>query len=335
VDDVLLEAAREGDEAAFARLAEPNRYQLQVHCYRMLGSIEDAEDAVQETYLRAWSRFDSFAGRSSFRAWLYGIATNVCLDALRRKKSRVWPVDLAGPADPNDYRLAAADLPWLQPYPDRLLEAPAPAEGEPEAAAVARETIELAFLAAIQRLPSRQRAVLILRDVLDWSVKATAATLEMSPAAVNSALQRAHATLGEHLPGPRSEWRLSPTATERALLEQFVRAWERSDAATLVGLLRHDAGLVMPPTLAWFAGRPAIERFFREHVFGDPEQGWRLLPTAANRQPSFALYRREPGDTSYRRFAIGTLHVIDSGIAQICLFVDPELFASFALPATL
>jgi RNA polymerase sigma-70 factor, ECF subfamily len=335
VEEALVDAARTGDEAAFVRLAEPYRRELQVHCYRMLGSIEDAEDAVQETYLRAWARLADFAGRAPFRAWMYGIATHACLDALRKKKARVWPADLAGGADPANYRLTAAELPWLQPYPDRLLEAPAPPDGEPEAVVTSRETIELAFLAAIQRLPSRQRAVLVLRDVLDWSVKSTAAALEMSPAAVNSALQRAHATLGDHLPPGRTDWPSTSTAAEKALLRQFISAWERADTGALIGLLRSDAALVMPPTLTWFAGRDAIEVFVREHVFGESGTGWRLLPTAANRQPAFGLYWREPGDAAYRSFAIGVLRVDGDAIGEIDLFVESELFPVFALPAVL
>ena len=330
-----MDAARAGDDTAFARLAEPYRYELQVHCYRMLGSVEDAEDAVQETYLRAWSRLSSFAGHAPFRAWLYGIATHACLDALRRKKARVWPTDLAGPADPANYRLAGVELPWLQPYPDRLLEAAAPPDGEPEAVVTAKETIELAFLAAIQRLPARQRAVLILRDVLDWPVKDTAVALDMTRAAVNSALQRAHATLGEHLSAGRAAWRSTSTAAEKTLLQQLISAWERADTAALVGLLRSDAGLVMPPGLTWFAGRDAIETFFRDHVFDGMGTGWRLLPTAANRQPAFALYWREPGDTVHRPFAIGVLRVDGDAIGEIALFVEAELFDAFALPATL
>src|SRR4051812_3844332 len=269
VDQALLDEARAGQDGAFARLAEPYRHELHVHCYRMLGSVEDAEDAVQETYLRAWARLDSFAGRAPFRAWLYGIATHGCLDALRRRKARVWPTDVAAPADPRVEPPPPSELPWLQPYPDRMLEAAAPPEAEPEAVVTAKETIELAFLAAIQRLPARQRAVLILRDVLDWSAKETAAALEMSPAAVNSALQRAHATLAEHLGTGRGEWTSTSSAIEQALLQQLMTAWEHSDIATLVGLLRSDARLVMPPGLSWFAGRDDIETFFRDHVFGE------------------------------------------------------------------
>jgi RNA polymerase sigma-70 factor, ECF subfamily len=335
VDELLVVAARAGDHDAFARLAEPYRRELQVHCYRMLGSIEDAEDAVQETFLRAWARLASFAGRAPFRAWLYGIATHACLDALRRKKARVWPTDLAGPVDPSSHPLPPVELPWLQPYPDRLMEAPAPPDAEPEAVVTAKETIELAFLAAIQRLPARQRAVLILRDVLDWSAKDTAASLDMTQAAVNSALQRAHATLAGHLSVGRGEWTSSSNATEKALLQQLITAWERSDTTALVGLLRTDARLVMPPRLSWFAGRDAIESFLREHVFGEMGTEWLVLSTAANRQPAFALYWREPGDSAHRPFAIGVLRVDDGAIAELAMFVQPELFASFALPAKL
>ncbi|MGH3460021.1 MAG: RNA polymerase subunit sigma-70 [Kribbellaceae bacterium] len=335
VDDPLVAAAQAGDRGAFARLAEPYRRELHVHCYRMLGSVEDAEDAVQETYLRAWTRLDSFAGRAPFRAWLYGIATHVCLDALRRKKARAWPTDLTGPADPYSYVLGAGEVPWLQPYPDRMLEAAAPPDAEPEAVVTSKETVELAFLAAIQRLPARQRAVLILRDVLDWSAKDTAAALEMSPAAVNSALQRAHKTLGEHLSVGRGEWTSSSDATEKALLRQLIEAWERADTAALVELLRADARMVMPPGLTWFAGRDDLEVFFREHMFGEMGTGWRLLPTAANRQPAFGLYWQAPGDSALRAFAICLLGVDDGAIVEIALFHQPELFAIFALPAAL
>jgi RNA polymerase sigma-70 factor (ECF subfamily) len=335
VTQPLVDAARAGDQGAFARLSEPYRHELQVHCYRMLGSVEDAEDAVQETYLRAWTRLDSFAGRAPFRAWLYGIATHACLDALRRKKSRSWPTELAGPGDPHNYALGSVDVPWLQPYPDRLLEAPAPAEAEPEAAVTAKETIELAFLASIQRLPARQRAVLILRDVLDWSAKDTAASLDITQAAVNSALQRAHATMAEHLSAGRGEWTASSTIDEKALLERMITAWERSDTAALVGLLRSDARLIMPPGLTWFAGRDTIEFFVRDHVFGEMAGAWVAVPTAANRQPAFALYYKQPDESVYRAFAICVLRVAGDAVAEIALFQQPELFPSFALPAVL
>ncbi|HET7015025.1 MAG TPA: RNA polymerase subunit sigma-70 [Streptosporangiaceae bacterium] len=330
--DQALAGPQAGDEAAFARVVEPLRHELQIHCYRMLGSAQDAEDAVQETLLRAWTRLETYAGRAPFRAWLYGIATNACLDALRRRKTRAWPTDLAGPSDPSRYVLAAVDVPWLQPYPDRLLDVAAAPDDEPEAVVIARETIELAFLAAIQRLPARQRAVLILRDTLDWSVSDTAAALGISPAAVNSALQRAHAALAAHLPAQRSQWRSSPTAPERRALRRLIAAWESADTAALVELLREDAKLIMPPGTTWFAGRRDIAAFLAEHVFGEMGQAWRLRATGANRQPAFGLYWREPGDDAFRAFAIGVLRVDGDSVAEIALFQQPELFDLFALP---
>jgi len=339
VKEVLVKEAVEGDQAAFEQLAEPHRRELNVHCYRMLGSIEDAEDAVQETYLRAWARLASYAGRAPFRAWLYGIATNACLDMLRRRKARVWPTDIVGPADPGAEPTSPAEISWLQPYPDRLLAFPAPAEGEPEFAVAAKETIELAFLAAIQRLPARQRAVLILRDVLDWSAKDTAVTLETTAAAVNSALQRAHAGLAAHVPLDRDEWpvrdRATAGAAEKLLLQQLVEAWERADTKALVALLRDDARMVMPPRATWFAGSAAIGLFLREHVFDVMGHGWRLVPTAANRQPAFGLYWRAPDDLEFRAFAIGVLTVEDDAITELAIFGEPALFAAFDLPATL
>jgi RNA polymerase sigma-70 factor (ECF subfamily) len=328
-----VDVARAEDHGDFERLAEPHRRELQVHCYRMLGHIEDAEDAVQETYLRAWARLDSYAGRASFRAWLYGIATHVCLDALRRRKARVWPSEISAPGDPAKDPSPPVELPWLQPYPDRLLEPPAPADAEPEALLTSKETIELAFLASIQRLPARQRAVLILRDVLDWSAKDTADSLDMTRAGVNSALQRAHATLAEHLSAGRAEWTSQSSPTEKALLQRLITAWEQSDVTALVALLRTDARLVMPPRLSWFSGRDTVEVFFREHVFGAMGHGWALRPTGANLQPAFALYWQAPGESQYRQFAIGVLDISNGAIAELAVFVQPELFRHFALPA--
>ena len=338
VDGSLAAAARGGDSVAFARLTERYRRELQIHCYRMLGSVEDAEDTVQETLLRAWTKLDSYAGRASFRAWLYGIATNACLDTLRRRKTRAWPTDLAGPADPNNYELTIADLPWLQPYPDRLLEASAPSDAEPDAIVTAKETLELAFLTAIQQLPARQRAVLILRDVLEWSARETANSLDMTEIAVNSALQRAHATMSARLPAERGEWTVSSSADQRALVQRMIDAFERADAGALVRLLRADARMVMPPALAWFDGREAIERFIGDHVFGEMGvggSGWRAVPTAANRSPAIALYWRNASEADYRSFAICVLRIQNGAIANIDLFQQPELFETFALPATL
>ena len=302
------------EQAEFTARAEPYRRELRIHCYRMLGSFDEAEDQVQETFLRAWRARDSFEGRSTFRAWMYRIATNACLDALGRR-----PV----PADP-------ADIPWLQPYPDRLL----PSEDEPDAVVVARETIELAFLAAVQVVPPRQRAVLILRDVLGWPAKDAAELLETSVASVNSALQRARATLRDHLPERRLDWSGSERSEqERALVQRYVEASERGDARALALMLRDDARFSMPPEPGLFVGREAIFDCWTEGGFGTEEFGdIRCLVTEANRQPAVAYYARKPGDGAYRPFALDVLRIEDDQITEIIAF---PVSAAFGLPPTL
>jgi RNA polymerase sigma-70 factor (ECF subfamily) len=326
------------DESAFAALVERHRGELQVHCYRMLGSFEDSEDLVQETFLRAWRNRASFSfdGRSSLRAWLYRIATNACVDVLRGRPRRVLPPQVAAAADPSVAPSPPADLPWLQPYPDRLLESIASPEDEPGAVVVARETIELAFLAAIQHLPPRQRAALILRDVLGWSAKDTASLLEASVASVNSALQRARATLQDHLPEQRTEWARSsgPSEEERELLRRYVDAHERADADALAELLREDARLTMPPHPTWYAGRDAIVTATQQGF--DPAFGLlRSLVAGANRQPAVAHYLRAPEDSEHRPLALDVLRIEDRRIAEITSFVSPWLFPAFGLPPTL
>jgi RNA polymerase sigma-70 factor, ECF subfamily len=326
------------DESAFAALVERHRRELQLHCYRMLGSFEDSEDLVQETFLRAWRKRASFrfeAG-SSFRAWLYRIATNACLDALRGRPRRVLPPQVAPAADPNAALPPPADLPWLQPYPDRLLEPIAPPQEEPDSVIVAKETIELAFLAAIQHLPPRQRAALILRDVLGWSAKETASLLKASVPSVNSALQRGRATLNDHLPERRSEWAPSsgPSQEERELLRRYMDAHDRADADALAELLREDARLTMPPHPTWYAGRDAIIVASRKGF--DPEFGrLRSVAVGANAQPAAAYYLLPPGGSEYRPLAFDVLRVQDGRVAEITSFVLPELFGAFGLPATL
>src|SRR5918998_324237 len=250
-------SARFGDESAFAALVEPHRRELQVHCYRMLGSFEDSEDLVQETFLRAWRKRRTFEGRSSLRAWLYRIATNACLDALERR-----------PRAPSVHN-------------------------GPDAELVAKETIELAFIAAIQLLPPRQRAVLIARDVLGWSAAETAALLDVSVPAVNSALQRARATLKEQLPRRRVDWTpgSDPTREERALLQRYMEATERGDAAGMIDLLREDALCAMPPQPEWYVGAESIVEAWVEGGFGDDSWGHlRCVLTRANAQPAVACY---------------------------------------------
>jgi RNA polymerase sigma-70 factor (ECF subfamily) len=331
-------SAKPRDEAAFAALVERHRRELQIHCYRMLGSFDESEDLVQETFLRAWRgrAGATFDGRAAFRAWLYRIATNACLDVLRRRPRRVVPDRLAAPGDPNQPPAPPVELPWLQPYPDRLLEPVAPAEEEPGAAVVARETIELAFLAAIQHLPPRQRAVLVLREVLGWSAKDTGGLLETTVVSVNSALQRARATLREQLPERRTDWVRSSSASEeeRDLLRRYVDAHERADTDALAALLREDARLTMPPHPTWYAGRTAIvvasaQGF--EPAFGR----LRGVVCGANRQPAVAWYLCPPGDVEYGPLALDVLRIGDGRVAEISSFVSPELFPAFGVPPRL
>jgi RNA polymerase sigma-70 factor, ECF subfamily len=322
----LVDAALAGDRSAFGEVVERYRRELQVHCYRMLGSFEDAEDVVQETLLRAWRKRKTFQGRSTFRAWLYGIATNACLDALKRRP-RAAPSAQANPAD----------LPWLQPYPDRLLEGIAPQQQEPDAVVVEKETIELAFLVAIQQLPARQRAVLILRDVLGWSANETAALLDGTVAAVNSALQRARRAMRQHLPERRSEWSpgSDPSEEERALVQRYMDANDRGDTAGILELLGEEARFTMPPEPTVVVGREAIVRFWVEGGFGSKAFGeLRSLPTRANMQPAVACYLRRPGDTVYRALAVDVLRIEDGELAEITTF-GAELFPAFGLPPTL
>jgi RNA polymerase sigma-70 factor (TIGR02960 family) len=317
-----IAAALAGDEPAFAALAERHRRELHVHCYRMLASFDDAEDAVQETLLRAWRARDTFDGSSLVRAWLYRIATNVCLDMLRRRGRRAATGE------------TLRDLPWIQPYPDVLLDElapPAPSEQQPDAVAVERETISLVFLAALQALPPRQRAALIARDVLGWHAAETADLLETSVPAANSALQRARATMQTRLPSSRSEWAtVDASDRERELLAQFIDAHERGDAALAVSIAAHDLRITMPPNPYLYQGRDTIAPLLADAMrMGE----WRLVATSANRMPTAASYFRAPGDTVFRAFKLDVLRVRDGSIAEITTF-GPQLFAAFGLPAT-
>jgi RNA polymerase sigma-70 factor (TIGR02960 family) len=311
------------DERAFTASTEKHRRELHVHCYRMLASFEEAEDAVQETMLKAWRNRESFDGSELFRAWLYRIATNVCLDLIRKKGRR--PVAAR----------SHAEVSWLQPYPDRLLDEVAPSELEPDAVAVNRETIELAFLAAMQHLPPRQRAALIVRDVLGWPATDTAGLLETSVAAANSALQRARATLQQNLPARRGEWVAGElSAEERDLLDRFIDAHERCDAAAALAIASENMRVTMPPAPYVFEGldqiRPLLERAFGPDRDGD----WRLLPSMANRMPMAASYLRRPGDTVFRAFKSDVLRIENGRIAEITTF-GYILFPHFGLPMTL
>lgn len=302
---------------------ERHRRELHVHCYRMLASFDEAEDAVQETFLRAWKSRSSFSGDEGLRAWLYRIATNVCLDAIRARSRQV------------SHLASMAEVPWLQPYPDRLLDELGSSDAGPDDAVVARETIELAFLAAMQLLPPRQRAALILRDVLGMPAGETASLLETSVAAANSALQRARAALQEHLPPRRLEWTsLEPSPEERALLDRFIDAHERCDTAAAVAVASAGIRVTMPPNPFLFDGLDAVRTLMARAFGPDREGDWRLLPTMANRMPAAASYLLRPGDTKFRPFKLDVMRMLDGRIAEVTTF-GPHLFDAFGLPATL
>src|SRR5215212_9759394 len=292
-------------ETEFSALAERHRRELHVHCYRMLGSFEEAEDLVQETLMRAWRRREDLERDEWFRAWLYKIATNACLDAIRAKERRVPSL--------GSFR----DVPWLQPYPDRLLAEIAPPDEEPAAAAVQRETIELTFLAVIQLLPPRQRAAVILRDVLDWPASDVAELLEIGVAAVNSALQRGRETLRRHLPASRREDWTAPAVSEaeRRLLDAFIDTHERGDVDAALELIADDVRVTMPPLPYLYEGREEVAALMRGALVDEPMGEWRLLPTRANHQPAAASYLRRPGETTWIGFKLDVLRIEVGSIA--------------------
>jgi RNA polymerase sigma-70 factor, ECF subfamily len=314
------------DADAFAELTEPFRRELLAHCYRLLGSVDDAEDLVQETYLRAWRSYAGFEGRSSLRTWLYQIATNACLSALQNRARRPLPSGLGGPGDdpysPADP--ARPDITWLQPIPDALVWS---GPGDPADIAVSRESLRLALIASLQYLPPRQRAVLILREVLAFPAAEVARILGTTTAAVKSALQRARARIEETAP---AAGRLTEPAEPRtrALLEQYIAAFENSDAAALQGLLRKDAMLEMTPSPTWFTGDNAIT--CAVSGLGSPGD-WKMIATAANGQPAVAAYRRGR-DGAHHAYAIVVLTATTTGIGRIVVFGDPGLFRRFHLP---
>jgi RNA polymerase sigma-70 factor (TIGR02960 family) len=317
---VLLEAARHDDGAAFGRLVEPYRAELHAHCYRMLGSVQDAEDALQEALLGAWRGLAGFEGRASLRAWLYRITTNACLRLLERRPRRLLSAD-HGPAfdQVDDLGEPVAEPVWLEPYPT------------PEGRYELRESVELAFVAALQHLPATQRAVLILREVLGFSAAEVAGILDTSPASVNSALQRARRAVDERVPHPSQQAELAALGADgrRELVDALVAAWERADVPALLELLAADARFAMPPLPAWFAGREAIGRFLTERMFATP---WRLVPIGANGQLAFACYQGDPEGGRFRLGAINVLGVRAGRVAELAGFLDPALHRHFGLP---
>jgi RNA polymerase sigma-70 factor (ECF subfamily) len=326
--EAMLAAMHSDDAGGFAELVEPYRRELHVHCYRMLASFEDAQDLVQETLLKAWRRRETFEGRASVRAWLYRIATNACLDFLDRRPERsTIPLP--------DEDSTTAEILWLQPFPDRLLTA-TDAE-EPGAAAVTRETIELAFLVAVQHLPARQRAVLILRDVLGWTAKESASLLDMTVPAANSALQRARETMRTRLPDHRLDWTFpDSTDDEHRLVQRYIDAADRMDPDGLAELLHHEVRFAMPPEPGTWVGRETVVQSWVEGGFGDPAvfDDFRCVATRANMQPAVANYMRKPGESVYRGLAVDVLRIRDGLVIDITMF-DGSTFPWFGLPEVL
>ena len=315
----LLESARRDDRGAFDRLVAPYHRELHAHCYRLLGGVHDAEDALQEALLGAWRGLTGFEGRSSVRAWLYRIATNACLRQLRQRPKRLLSADYF-PATTDVHDLGEmVDSPWLDPYPAL----------DPQAGYEQREGVELAFVAALQHLPATQRAVLILREVLAFSAAEVAAQLETTVPAVNSALQRARSSLAERVPERSQQATLrSLGAQTEELLARFLAAWERADVSALLDLLTEDARFTMPPLPAWFDGRANIRHFLTERVFATP---WRLVPVEANGQLAFAAYQGGPDD-GFALSGVNVLTLRGDRIAEITSFLDPPMYAAFDLP---
>jgi RNA polymerase sigma-70 factor (ECF subfamily) len=331
----LLEAARRGDEGAYGRLVERYRSELHVHCYRMLGSVHDAEDALQDTLLRAWRGLARFEGRSSLRSWLYTIATNACLNLIARRPKRVLPIDYGPAADPHDGPgEPVVESVWVEPYPDERLGLE-DGLAAPEARYELRESVELAFVAALQHLPPNQRTVLILREVLGFSAREVAETLETTVASVNSALQRARAAVDERVPEQSQQATLRSLGDDalRDLVDRYVDAWERCDVEAFASMLAKDATFAMPPLATWYRGRDAIALW----AAGWPLSGawrWRTVFTRANGQPALAFYSWDAEEESYLPFALNVLTLRGALISDVTAFIvrstqipDPEVLA--------
>jgi RNA polymerase sigma-70 factor (ECF subfamily) len=328
----LIDAARRGDDEAFGRIAEQHRAELLAHCYRMLGSMDDAEDMLQETLLRAWRGLNGFAGRSSLRTWLYRIATNACLDAIARRPKRTLPSDFGLPSEPTtDPGAPLTESVWLEPFPDETLLLPH-GYAAPEARYEQHEAVELAFIAALQHLPARQRAVLLLREVLGFSAREVSESLGTTVASVNSALQRARKTVDERLPERSQQATLRSLGDDRVrqLVERYVDAWRRGDVDALRALLAEDVVFSMPPWAAWWRGRETIAGFAKAAVEFCAEA--RSTPTHANGQVALAYYHLDDETGRFAPAALDVLAFEGSRIKEITAFVTPEIFPRFDLP---
>jgi RNA polymerase sigma-70 factor (ECF subfamily) len=327
----LLEAARRGDEGAFERLIEPYRGELQAHCYRMLGSIHDAEDALQDALLRAWRGLARFEGRSSLRSWLYRIATNSSLRLIERRPTRVLPIDHGPPADPHDAIAAPmVESTWIEPYPDEWL---GDVSASPEARYEQRESVELAFTAALQHLPPLQRAVLILTDVLGFAPGEVAEALDATPASIYSALQRARKAADERLPERSQQATLRTLGDDavREVVDRFVQAWEGGDVDAIRSMLTDDAVLAMPPWPTWFRGRDDVADFLARAPLV-PERRWRLVPTRASGQVTLACYWTDDARPLAAEGLIVLTLTEDGRLSELNSFRDAKLFPTFGLP---
>jgi RNA polymerase sigma-70 factor (ECF subfamily) len=326
----LVSAAQAGDRTAFEILVGPYQRELFVHCYRMLGSYLDAEDLVQETLMRAWEKRATFTSPGSYRAWLYRIATNLCLNVLTRSPKRSLPSSMYPQSDPSRPLPKRVLEPiWLEPFPDDL---EASQESDPEDHAIQSERTTLAFLVALQHLTPTQRAILLLREVLDWEAREVAEWLNLSVAAVNSSLQRARRALQQRHGLPEVSTAL-PSPQLQPLLHRYVTLWEQADIPGLVGLMREDAWFTMPPIPAWFQGREEIATLFRTSIFTTPRQ-WHLLPTRANASPAFGLYEWRATASVYQLFGLLVLGMVGEQIANTVTFLELSSLSPFALPDT-
>jgi RNA polymerase sigma-70 factor (ECF subfamily) len=335
-EDVLLEAARGGDEDAFARVIEPYRGALLAHCYRLLGSAADAEDALQDALLRAWRGLPGFEGRSSLRSWLYTIATNASLKLIEKRPTRTLPVEYSPAFDPAAPELEGplAESVWVEPFPDAGIAA---ATTEPAARYDQRESVELAFIAALQHLPARQRAVLLMRDVLGFSPAEIADSLDSTPASIYSALQRAHEAVDEKLPAMSQQQALGavPDAKLRDVVRRYVRAWENHDVAAIQALLADDVVFAMPPTPRWYRGVEDVGAFMRRQPL-KPSRQWRLAEISANGQVAFAIYGRHADDEPFTGHGIKLLTFNASGaISEVIAYLTADSFERFGLPMQL